>query len=224
MVAQKTGCRVEFGVAAIKRTIEVPANVVPQCVKMHSLLSSFNSKKNNHVDYQSMDYLSPDHPFFSAENIEAILKLVEGRIEEATGQKLAFHANEEFTKQMFAAAEQYPELMITETVSEGLGKLNDIIARRALAALTAGEDAGTYIEGNKLYKQTRRVRRFDDGVRDPTRQNAGVILGGNVYKKANDEFQSEITRTQQAYLSSPAEDRFAKTRPVLHEDTKFREL
>lgn len=171
-----------------------------------------------------MDYLSPSHPFFSADNIASLLKLVDRRVEEATGQKVAFQANAEFTQQMLKAAEQYPELMITESVSEGLDKLNDIVARRAVAAITEGEDAGTFIEGHKLYKSTRRTRRFDDGVRDPTRQNSGVILGGNVYKQANDAFQAEITRVQQAYLDNEANDRFAKTRPVLHADTKFREL
>lgn len=170
-----------------------------------------------------MDYLTPDHPFFSVNNIVKILGLVDACIEKTTGQKVTFRADEEFDAQMYAAATQYPDLLI-QSSPDNLNRLNDIIVRRAVDALTVGEDAGMFIEDHKLYKQTRRVRRGDDGVRDPNRQNAGNILAGNVYKSLNDDLKVAVAEAQKEYLDEAAAAKFAGTRPTLYEDTKFRNL
>ena len=139
-----------------------------------------------------MDYNNPSHPFYSTDNIERLLRLIEARVLEVTGSKVRFEANEKFIQEMHTAAEQYPNYLVTSVPSEGVERLNDLVARRAVNALTEIEDAGQYTPGNIFYKQTRKTRRFDDGITDHDRQTSAVTLGGNVYKKRNDKCEASV--------------------------------
>ena len=67
-----------------------------------------------------MDYITPEHPFFSVDNIATLLRLVETRVLEASGETIRFEANEEFVQQMHTAAQQYPQYLITATYQEGV--------------------------------------------------------------------------------------------------------
>jgi hypothetical protein len=171
-----------------------------------------------------MDYITPEHPFFSVDNIATLLRLVETRVLEASGETIRFEANEEFVQQMHTAAQQYPQYLITATYQEGVDRLNDLIARRAVAALTEVEEAGQYTPHNILYQQTRKTRRYDDGARDHDRQASAVILGGNVFKKRTDALRRQVQETQNAYLNNPVDLKFVATQPRLYEDAKFRHL
>ena len=172
----------------------------------------------------TMEFLNASHPFYGASNIEALLKMIEQRVLEQTGETIVFQANEQMTREMYQAARDYPNYMITSDVNEGLAKLNDIVVRRALRALTTVEEAGQYIPHNQLYKQTRDLRGADDGLQDHKRHGSSVILGGNVNKQRNLLFQTEQRRLQSEYMNHPYADKFLRARPVMHEDAKFREL
>jgi len=168
-----------------------------------------------------MDYLTDEHQFFSKENMQKIVKQIDSRILSETGETIQFAADGEMARQMIQAAKDFPAHLITADPQEGIDKLNDIVMRRAVRALTVTEEAGQYVPGNYFYRQTRRTRREESGLEEPTRHGASVILGGNVFKKRNDVFQREQGELRERMVSEPYDDRFAGTRP---RRVEFREM
>jgi hypothetical protein len=172
-----------------------------------------------------MEFLNASHPFYGASNIEALLKMIEQRVLEETGETIVFQANEQMTQEMYQAARDYNNYMITSDVNEGLAKLNDVVVRRALRALTTVEEAGQYIPQNQLYKQTRDLRGADDGLQDPRRHGSSVTLGnGKVFKQRHLSFQTAQRQRQNEYMNHPYTDKFLRARPVMHKDAEFRDL
>ena len=172
-----------------------------------------------------MAYLRPEHGFFSVENIKGLLDTIELRLGSETGvERVPFSANAAFNDAVYAAARDYPHLLLTSNPAEGIRGLNDVVVRRAVAAMTDDEAAGQYVTGNVLYNQTRRGGRGDDDVQDPVRQGAAVVLAGNVEKQRSARFRATQREAQETYMAVPTDERFFGTRPKAHLDSQFREL
>ena len=160
------------------------------------------------------------HPFFSAANMQTLFKTIEGAVFTQTQSKINFVGDEKFLTELSLVAEEYPNLLITSDTNEGLQKLNRILVHRALRDLIEDDLAGQYYEGNKLFKQTTRTgrsenRRHGEDIVD--RQNASVILGGQIYKKRNEKFQNEQKDLENSYMNHFTNAMF--TRSQVNADT-----
>ena len=145
--------------------------------------------------------------------MKTLITMINDRILAETGEVIHFEADAQFTRQMTGAARDFPNYLITADPKEGIAQLNDVMVRRAVAALTDTEEAGQYVPGNYLHRQSRHVGRADDGLREHARQGAAVILGGNIFKRHNDAFQKEQKALRASYTNNAYEDMFLKTRP-----------
>ena len=137
-----------------------------------------------------MAHFDANHRFFSSENIKNVTDGINMRYLKETGRPMQFVPNDVFVDQMILAAQEYPHFLLTADPQEGIHKLNDVLIRRAMRAMTETDTAGQYVAGNVLYRQTHVIRRDDDGFEDPTKQGAAVTLAGNIYRKHNAEFQA----------------------------------
>lgn len=166
--------------------------------------------------------MDPSHQFYSQENIKVIVSLINTRYMEINGANLNFVPDDTFVEQMIMVGMDFPHYFITADPAEGISKLNDVLARRAVKALTGSDPAGQYYAGNVLYRDTRSFRSDDDGTQDHVRHNSAVTLAGNVYKRHNEKFQKEQAQMRVLHLNAPYEDRFARTkaRPTALDDFK----
>lgn len=168
--------------------------------------------------------MDADHRFFGTANISAIVQLINERYLALNNTELNFQPDNTFVEQMIDAAQSFPQYLITANPQEGIDRLNDVIVRRAMRALTKSDEAGQYYAGNVLFRDTRGFRHDDDGTEDHRNQLSAVTLAGNVYQRRNEKFQKEQAQLRVQYLNSPYEDRFARTkaRPTALDD--FKEL
>ncbi len=166
--------------------------------------------------------MDANHQFFSTANIALLVDLINERYLALNNAALNFQPDNTFAEQMIEIAQTFPHYLITADPREGISKLNDALARRALRALTKSDEAGQYYAGNVLFRDTRNPRKDDDGTQDHVRQLSAVTLAGNVYQRHNAKFQQEQAKVRVQYLNSPYEDRFGRTkaRPTALDDFK----
>ncbi len=168
-----------------------------------------------------MEHLNSNHRFFSADNMLVIVTL----IEEKAGNALRFVIDENFCKQLIKAALDYPHYLITAHAQQGIDQLNDVVARRALMALTETDGAGQYVAGNALYAMSRKHRRSDtDPLQEHKTQGAAVTLAGNVFRKRNERFQAEQIHLRNMAVNNTYQLKFSKTIPIATHDSVFWEL
>jgi len=156
--------------------------------------------------------------------MKAICDLIDERYNQTTGTTIKFMADATFVDQLIQASQDYPQYFLTADPQEGIRKLNDLVARRALRALTQTDAAGQYVAGNVLYRQTHALRHDDDGMEDHTRQGSAVTLAGNIFRKRNADFQARQKQIRDAYLNNTYSDRFVATEYRDSLDSRFREL
>jgi hypothetical protein len=156
--------------------------------------------------------------------MDIIVQLINARYLELNGTPLNFIADNTFVEQMISVGADFPHYFITADPQEGIDKLNDVLVRRAMKAVTTSDPAGQYYAGNVLFRDTRSFRSDDDGTQDHVRQLSAVTLAGNVYQRRNAKFQEEQAQMRVQFLNTPYEERFARTkaRPTALDD--FKEL
>jgi hypothetical protein len=168
--------------------------------------------------------MDPSHRFYSTENIAVLINVINQRYLELNGAPLNFMADATFVEQMIAVGQEYPHFFVTADPAEGIAKLNDVMARRAMRALTTSDTAGQYYAGNVLFRDTRNIRSDDDGTTDPVRDASSVVLAGNVFQKRNAQFQKEQAQLRTLHANAPYMNLFLRNsaRPTAADD--FREL
>jgi hypothetical protein len=164
--------------------------------------------------------MDSSHRFFSTENIAVIIDLINNRYFDLNGAPLNFMADPTFVEQMIAVGTEYPHFFVTSDPAEGIAKLNDMMVRRALRALTPSDPAGQYYAGNVLFRDTRNPRSDDDGFTDVVRDASSVVLAGNVFQKRNAQFQKEQARLRTLHANAPYMNRFLRNtaRPTQRDD------
>lgn len=172
-------------------------------------------------------HLNIDHPYWGPENLRALLRLVEMKVYDATGgSTLKFQGNERLLQEMRRAAEDYPRHLVDMNPARGAAALNDIVARRAVMALTRVEEGGQYIPGNRLWANSRKKGRDDDSLEDPDRQAADVVLAGESlrWRRHNIERLEEVAAEQAVYTQSAYARKFDDARPKWTVAASFKEL
>jgi len=166
--------------------------------------------------------MDASHRFYSTENMAVLIKLINERYLQLNGVPLNFVADNTFVDQMIAAGTDYPHYFITANPLEGIAKLNDVMARRAMKALTQSDPAGQYYAGNVLYRDTRSFRSDPNDESDHFRDLAAVTLAGNVHRQRNAKFQKEQAQLRAQYNNAPYMNRFLRNtaRPTQTDDFK----
>jgi len=156
-------------------------------------------------------YLNEDHPFFSEDNMHELAGLIEARVLRLTHDQIHFALTKETTDQMVQAAMDYRECLVTVDPHEGVGKLNEVVVRRAVRALTQETVEGQHDAQNVFHQNTRSTRRDEndpDSLEDP-KQAFTVFSSGNPYKSHVDRWREEDRARQAAYMHDPREHLWA---------------
>jgi hypothetical protein len=172
-------------------------------------------------------HLHPNHPYWGPENLRTVLRLVETKLYDATGgTAIKFELNERLLYEMRRAAEDFPRHLVDVEPARGTAALNDVVARRAVVALTRVEEGGQYIPGNRLWANSRKAGRDDDTLADPDRQTADVVLAGEAlrWRRHNEERLREVAAEQAVYTQSAYARKFEDARPQWTAAAAFKEL
>lgn len=154
-----------------------------------------------------MNKLALDHPFFAIENMQALIQLIQNKLQELTDFTPDIISDDAFVTAMFEVAQTYPHYLITAHAEEGVDLLNDVVVRRYVRLLTKPEEAGQYYPNNNFFQETRKILRIDNEADDGTVQGSAITLAGeaNLYHRRNQVLQQQA-RQQQQYVHQHPKD------------------